>query len=237
MSDQDTTIFNNTTTTEPATTEPVVPPDPSTAIQVPDSVAELIGEGRKYKTIEDALNSIPHAQTHIEKLETEHEEYRTKLAAATTLDSVLDKIDSTPKTETTPISAEVNSNDLETRIAQVLDAKDIAATQQANQTTVTQKLTEIYGEKARDAYLEIASNNGLTVEALNNLASTSPQAVLNLLSSKPVQTPPTKTTSSVNTESFSHNTEQDVSARLPKNATTADTTNAWRAAGTKVQRS
>jgi len=236
MSDQDTTIFNKDTNVAPATADTTVTTDPSNTVQIPDSVSEMIGEGRKYKTVEDALNSIPHAQTHIEKLETENEDFRTKVAAATTLDSVLEKIDSTPKTEPNQTSTSVDDTNLDARIMQALDAKDLAATRKANQAAVTSTLIELYGDKAEEAYVEIATDSGLSVEALNTLAATSPQAVLKLANNAKVTIPPAKPTSSVNTESFSLNAKQEESARLPRNATTSDTTNAWRAAGAKVQR-
>lgn len=71
MSEQ--TIFNG----EVDQTPPVVtsPPPPV----VPTELQELVGQGKKYATLDDAIKSVPHAQTHIAKLEQEAAQLREEL--------------------------------------------------------------------------------------------------------------------------------------------------------------
>ena len=59
-------IFDNQT---PDNQEPVVNLAPQ--FQIPTEASELVGAGKKYQSVEDALKSVPHAQKHIQTLENE----------------------------------------------------------------------------------------------------------------------------------------------------------------------
>ena len=60
------TIFDGATTP----TEPVVP-EVTPTNTIPQELVDLVGENKKYKTVEDALKSVAPAQAHISKLEAE----------------------------------------------------------------------------------------------------------------------------------------------------------------------
>ena len=58
---------------------------------IPTELAEFVGEGKKYQTVEDALKSIPHAQSHIQKLEEEMKQAREELAKRKAAEELLEE--------------------------------------------------------------------------------------------------------------------------------------------------
>ena len=74
----------------------------------------------------------------------------------------------------------------------------------------------------------------MPVEQLNTLAVTSPEAVLKLAGiKKPVNLG--KPTSTVNTQGSFSQPQGELSAKVPKGASTKDLVNAWKIAGEKVK--
>ena len=61
-------------------------PDPAnaapTTVSIPDNVKDLIGEGKKYATLEKALEALGHSQAHIAKIEADNAELRAKAEKA-----------------------------------------------------------------------------------------------------------------------------------------------------------
>lgn len=184
MTDQ-ATIFNEnkteTTTTTPvteaATTEPV-----NTGQTVQDYHDELMSitdaNGKqKYSTVEEALKAIPHANDHISKIEAENAEYRQKLAEAKAAEDLVAQIQqaSTPQTSENP---SVSMEAITTLVDQAIAAKDQQTRIQSNQSRVATQLTDKFGEKAEEMYLAKGKELGLGPQTLNEIAGTSPEAVL-----------------------------------------------------------
>ena len=216
-------------TTEPSTTEAQVAA-PSTALEIPTEAQAYVGEGKKYKNPEDALKSVPHAQEHISTLEAELAEVKEELTKRKTASELLDEIRSGTNQEAT--ASEVNHDDIEQLINSTLANRESAKTAKLNANSVADKFTEQYGAEAQTAYNQIAKEAGLSVQQLNNLAATSPNAVLKLsgLSDKKVQT--SSTSGSINTESLkATETGALTSARVKQGASTKDLVSAWKRAG------
>lgn len=230
MSDQD-NIFAGQTQ-EPAAVE--TPNDPSSNFAVPDSVADLIGEGRKYKSVEDALSSIPNAQAHIQKIEGENAELRVSAEKVSNIDSALEKIEANISQGNTSPAVEFDPNSVVTIVDERLKAQDEQREKNANTLSVINAMQAEYGDKASEAFNKAAADNGLSIDALNGLSATSPAAALKLIGVNVKATIPSTSNGSVNTESLKP-TEQTISAKVPQGATTADMTNAWKNAGIKVQ--
>ena len=55
-------------TPEPSTNEVQNQDNQQPVFQIPTEAAELVGDGKKYSSVEDALKSVPHAQKHIQTL-------------------------------------------------------------------------------------------------------------------------------------------------------------------------
>lgn len=206
------------------------------SFSIPTEVENFVGNGKKYSSVEDALKSVPHAQKHIQTLEQELSQAREELAKRKTTEQLLDEIKSGFLPENTPQVVEFDQDKLVQLVDQTLSLKEKQRLSQQNAVSVTNKFTEQYGEKAEEVYNRIAKENGISVQELNKLASTSPAVVLKLAGFTKSSTIPTKSNSSVNTEALKYNQGgQELSARVPKGATTRDLTNAWRIAGEKVK--
>ena len=219
--------------------DPVVPVVPPTPV-LPTEVAELVGEGKKYRTAEDALKAIPHAQKHITTLEEEAKQLREELAKRKTSEELLEEFRATgfqppladKQGQGTPV-------DVEAIVASVLAKKEAATTAQKNISTVVSTFQNTFGDKtkAEEMYNKVAEESGLSISVLNSLAATSPEAVLRLagITRKQTETTPGKVQGTVNAQAFGDKPNSELSARLKSGASTKDMVNAWRIAGEKVK--
>lgn len=227
-------------TPEPATTvtdqvAPVAPVAPVTPVapvfQIPDVAKELVGEGKKYSTPQDALAALPHAQSHISKLEEEMATLRETLATRDSAAEVLEAINNkTPEEATAP---QFDPTQLDALIESKLTAKEAQAVKDANVSSVVNTFVEQYGdkEKAQEIYLQKAADLGLTVEHVNSLAATSPAAVYELFGFKPTTSTPSKITSNVNSEAVINNAQTPAPVKSVMGGSThKDDIAAWNAA-------
>ena len=215
------TIFNQETTSE-------VNEIPSNLISLPQEVEELVGEGRKYRSAEDALKSIPHAQAHIRKLEEEQQALKEELAKRKAAEELLEDFvtNGNRQMENTP-SAPI---DIEGVVNRVISQKQQQAVAQSNQAQVVAAFNAKYGEKGEEMFMQLAAETGTPVAMLNQIAATSPKALLKMAGFDSTPVPPGKTTSSVNTEGFTQ-APTNLSAKIPKGASTKDLVSAWKNAG------
>jgi len=227
MVDQ-TNIFegNESTPNTPGSTEQ--PP----VFQVPEVANEFIGEGKKYTDVNKALESIPHAQTHIQKLEQELIETRTKLEAASSIEESLAQFAS-QKEQGTPTSQPVDMSEVANLVDQRLRANKQADVQTSNVGEVVNSLTKQFGdkEKAEAAFIAKAAELGVDASYMNNLAATSPKAVYALFGTSAKPTSQEFNRSSVNTEAFqSTGNEQKPIRSVMSGSSTSEVMDAWRAA-------
>ena len=196
MSDQD-SVFESTPT--------------GTTDTLPE-LAEFIGEGRKYRTPEDALKSVPHAQKHIQDLESTLEELRTELTKRTTLEEALEKLRQDTKSiadgggDGTPPSNALDPESLAKLVEGVLEKKETSKVSKENQKAVVNSLTEVFGDKAREVHENRLKEIGMSQEEFTSLASRSPKAALALFPEIGRSTGSTSggsSTGSVNAEHFS----------------------------------
>ncbi len=207
--------------------------DPATqAFQVSEIANEFIGEGKKYTDVNKALESIPHAQTHIDKLEQELTDVRAKLDAAATVEETLAQFASKQE-QGTPTSQPVDLSEVANLVDQRLIARDQASTQTNNMNSVASELTVQFGDKAKAeaAFISKASELGVDVSYMNDLAATSPAAVYALFGTKAKASSQEFSKSSVNTEAF-RSTEQTQHAvpSVMSGSSTTQVLDAWRKA-------
>lgn len=207
----------------------------NTQLALPDEVKELIGEGKKYKSPEDALKSVPHAQRHILTLEQELAAAREELAKARTSEEVYATVKEMLATGGRPPEGgkQAEPLDLEAVLDRKLQEREARAAANANVATVKQVLVAQFGDKAAEVYSEKAKQLGIGVEFLNDLCARSPNAAFELLGVKPGSgdTKPAMR-SSVNTELLKPN-EAPKPKSVMGGAKTSDVIEAWRAAKPK----
>jgi hypothetical protein len=205
--------------------------------QIPTEAAELVGDGKKYSSVEDALKSVPHAQKHIQTLESELAAAREELSKRRTTEELLDEIKSGIQPQATPAGAEFDQDKLLQLVDQTLEFKERQKSAKNNAESVASKFTEKFGSKAEEVYNTVARESGLTVQQLNSLAASSPKIVLKLAGLEGTSAPVAgKPNSTVNTETLNQKVDPtQLSARVKQGATTKDLVNAWKIAGEKAK--
>lgn len=219
---------------------PVVPVTPT--VQVPTELVELVGEGKKYQSVEEALKSVPHAQKHISTLEAENARIKAELESRRSTEELLAEIRSgIVPAGVTPTQTGLDPTQIEDVVTTLLERKEAALKAKTNINSVVSKFTEVFGDrvKAEEEYNKLAESAGLDVPTLNRLAATSPEAVLKLAGMSGTVNhalSPSKPSSTVNTTALNSGQPQTLSAKVPLyGASTKDVTAAWRAAGEIVK--
>ena len=238
------TIFaSNEPAVEPASDNNVDQQTGSQPLSVPEELQDFIGEGKKYSSLEDALKSIPHAQKHISVLEQENKTYKEQIDKVQSMEELLKQMQAQQMTKdenTTPPVENEGADDLLNKLSSQLDSlveqklslKQQEAVHSQNAQTVTKAFKEAFGDKAEDAYKGLSEETGLSIDSLNQMAATSPKALLKLagLSNK-TGTIPAKQSSTVNTEAFIANANGQKQEVKPVmfGATSSQVLDAWRA--------
>lgn len=207
--------------------------------EIPTEAQDLVGEGKKYASAEDALRSVPHAQKHIQTLETEMAELKEELAKRKTTQELLDELKSETKqpVENTTQEAGLNEDAIMSLVNQTLQRNEQTKTAKANADSVAQKFQSKYGSEAETVYNKLAGELGMSTQQLNSLATSSPSVVLRLAGlTDSAPSDVAKSSGSVNTETLSQpKINPELTARVGKNGSTKDLVRAWKAAGEKIK--
>ena len=165
--------------------------------EVPENLKELlVGETGKYKTEDEALKGLYHANKHIENLERQIREQAEDLQKRATVEQLMERIATTKNTSSessvtpptggaNPAAIDVGAIEELVRKAasEVVSTKEAERTQQANIKEVADAMVTAHGspDAARRIYAERAAAAGLTVEELNSLVATKPVAAKTIL--------------------------------------------------------
>ena len=206
------------------------------AFEIPTEAQEVIGEGKKYQSPEDALKSVPHAQKHIETLESELATVKEELTKRQTTQELIDELKSgSQPVENTTQSAEINQDNIMDLVNKTLSIRESKAQADSNAKQVAAKFTAQYGDKAEATYNSIAKELNVTVKQLNELASTAPSIVLKAAGLSAATAPVGNTTGSVNTEALSNTTAAPALSAKVESGSTKDLLSAWGRAGEKIK--
>ena len=224
------------TPVEQSTNEAVQTDTAPKAFEIPTEAQELVGEGKKYQSPEDALKSVPHAQKHIETLESELASVKEELTKRQTTQELIDELKSgSQPVENTTQSAEINQDNIMDLVNKTLSIRENKAQADSNAKQVAAKFTAQYGDKAEATYNSIAKELNVTVTQLNELASSAPSIVLKAAGLSAATAPVGNTTGSVNTEALTNTaTPQALSAKV-ESGSTKDLLRAWGRAGEKIK--
>jgi len=182
-------------------------------------LSEWIGEGKKYKTQEDALKSVPHAQKHIQNLEESYSSLQAELEALRAeaqkregMEEVLKRLEQRESQATEPQVQEsqgaqpsVDPASLEelvaSRVPELFNQYQTQQKQEQNLASVQDELLKRYGDKAKEALAGKAQELGISVQDLKEMSMKSPKAVLAYFGS--TGNPTRQIQSSVNTDGMS----------------------------------
>ena len=202
--------------------------------QIPTELTELVGEGKKYKTMEDALKSIPHAQTHIATLEQELADLKKRQESTQSIEGMLKQMlqaqqGTGQNSNQNPEPPKVDPSAIVNEVLQQLKQSTEQEQMQANLQKANQAMQEQFGDTASTVLKQRAEALGVSVDFLKSTASRSPQAFLELVGVKP------KTTQSrqgdVNTLTLNQGQPAPVHKPVMYGASTEDVISAWRRAG------
>jgi hypothetical protein len=224
------------TPVEQSTNEAVQTDTAPKAFEIPTEAQELVGEGKKYQSPEDALKSVPHAQKHIETLESELAEVKEELTKRQTTQELIDELKSgSQPVENTTQSAEINQDSVMDLVNQTLTIREKKAQAESNAKSVAAKFTAQYGDKAESTYNSIAKELNVTVAQLNELASSAPSIVLKAAGLSAATAPVGNTTGSVNTEALTNTASPEALSAKVESGSTKDLLKAWGRAGEKIK--
>jgi type III secretory pathway component EscV len=150
-----------------------------------DALKLLVGDGAKYKTIEDLAKGMVHGQAHITKLETEATTLNENAQKQTSIDEILAAINAdkgqqqhTEQQEQTDQSTQQpDTVDIATQIKNALAEQAQTTNAQDNIKKVTDSLGKSLGVRADEVYSRVGKDLGVN---LDELSKTAPDAVIRL---------------------------------------------------------
>lgn len=148
-------------------------------------VAILVGEGRKYKSVEDLAKAYMAADGFIEKLKSENADLRTKAEKAKTIDEVLERLDAKRVSSAPDKGAEPTPNPgmsaeaVASIVRDTVTGLETAKTRQANLQKADAEMKKLYGDKAAEVFSKAAQTPEQRA-ALTQLAEVDPASFVKL---------------------------------------------------------
>lgn len=187
---------------------------------------ELVGEGKKFRSVEDLAKGKAQSDRFIAQLQAEQEALRKELNTRLTMEQALDQLrqGSSANNEESPGGNQPSGSsdnpvslkpeDVERIIDQRVTQRETERIQQENLRTVKEALQASLGPEFPNKLKEIGDTLGMTADEMTALAKSKPKAFLALIGQQPAQkkeslfTPPS---SSVQTAFKPANTERNKS--------------------------
>ena len=158
----------------------------------------LIGEGKKYKTEADAIQSLVFKEMHIKKIEEENRLLRQSATETKTVDQILQALKSTNGSQNTVQdivrdnqNVDANNNapvasveEVSRKVLEALEAKTEAKKQEENISKVKAALLSNFGADFPNVLENKANELGLDKATIDLMAKKTPQALLKLLDVK-----------------------------------------------------
>lgn len=154
-----------------------------------DYLEQLVGEGKKFKEVSDLAKGKIEADRYIEILKQRLDEATKEINTRTSLDSFLKEI----KGAKQPVHADVidppvdpqkkvlDDSEIEKRFEEYLARRESQKSSQTNLEKVQETLVNQYGPEAKIVINKKAQELGMTVSALEQIASQSPSAFYRLV--------------------------------------------------------
>lgn len=149
----------------------------------------LVGEGKKFKTVDDLARGKYESDKHISNLEKELNELRTKAEQGLSLKDFYEKIRGETSNNGNNGQPNVDQNkeptaspeDIEKIVRDALEKSENERAVKSNSEQVRTKLLEVWGENASKELSRISNEIGVPVEELRNIGVRSPKALYKML--------------------------------------------------------
>ena len=180
--------------------------------QVDPVLSELVGEGRKFKTVADLAKGKLEADAFIENLKAENQAMREVIAAkeraakATEFDDLIAKL-KTPESSEPTVKPTQDENQVPKgltleEVEQYLEARQREKTVESNYAQLKGKFAEKFGEKADEAFTQALAQNKLSEDTIKNLAAANIDVALRALNFQPSKDASGQMKSTVSSEAF-----------------------------------
>jgi len=153
-----------------------------------DALKLLVGDGAKYKTVEDLALATLHGQTHIATLEKENATFRESSSKQSSIEDILaavknQQVNQTPVVDDNQLLADQQKPDstpvdIEATVAEMLNKRDSANNATANVAAVQAALSNALGDNAGSIFTKRGEELGMDLDALS---ASNPQAVIKLV--------------------------------------------------------
>lgn len=181
-------IFEQADQVVQQTAEAVIQQQPTTPV-IPPELQEYVGEGKKYKSVDEVYKAFPNAQKHIQTLEEENRQIKEELSKRKAAEEILNDIQNGlgQQQGITPPVSQPNTQDISQIVRQELERKQQEDFYRQNQTVIVNEFKKHYGDKAQEVFEKLAIDNGVPITTLNQLAATSPNAIYKLAGISPMK--------------------------------------------------
>ena len=180
---------------------------------------------KKYSSIEEALKGAAHGQDMIRTLKEEAEEknklleerekqMRERAERLQVLEEATASLESYKAKNTMQVNQPTSDVDINTIVAQQLEALEVRKTKESNLNTVMESLKSEYGERASEVLQASMKEMGMTQAQTVALASENPKAFIRLFAGK-AQGTATQNKSSIRTEGLDIQTQTPVKKNKP----------------------
>lgn len=159
-------------------------------------LADLVGDGKKFKTVEDLAKGKAESDAYIEQLKRETAALREELKKATLTDEQLEGLRNEIKTlrEAKPQGSRDDTNpaltvdSIKSLVAETITKTELNRTAQQNVLEANSAVVKQFGtlENAAAAVKAKAAEIGMSMEALRDIAAKSPTAFLKIVGVDPV---------------------------------------------------
>ncbi len=180
-----------------------------------DSLKLLVGEGKKYATVEDMAKGMVHGQSHITKLESEATTLREDAQKQTSIDEILAAVKANGDTQQSEQQQEhqpvekPDTVDIATQIKNALAEQAQTNSAETNVQQVTDSLSKSLGARAGEVYAQVGKELGVD---LDELSKTSPLSVIKLCTGQQTITP--QTGDLTQSQHSNHLTQQTLTSEL-----------------------
>ena len=173
------------------------------------TVSELVGEGKKFRTMDDLAKGKLEADNFIEKLKVENAALREALDSEANPDEILSRINSLLQSKngsenaTNPQSNQPPKESLtEEKVLELLSKKEREDKLRQNLNSFTSAVNKAFGDKTNEVIATRLDELGMVKKEFDELSARNPIAALRILGLKDSGGPVGTMTPSVNTEAF-----------------------------------
>lgn len=198
-------------------TDSIFNAEPPVTTPSSDTLTNLVGEGKKFKTVEDLAKGKLEADQFIETLKQELADLRQESATRARLEEIVDNLTSARRAEEnyqeapnhrpneSPSQPQTTQGDIERLIDQTITRREQQQTATQNRQVVKEKLKEVFGSDYVSKLETRREELGLSQSDMDSLAARSPTAFLALVApNQGRSTPVSPPRSSVRSEALTH---------------------------------